>query len=99
MGKIKKIFLKLTGIIVISVMSSAVSIAIYHHSYAQHIMTIDLHGFQEKITTALTEGKMTENEMDTQLNLLEEAIATQPKNVVLVLSDVVVSRNLEKVVP
>lgn len=98
MVKIKMVGALMAAFILCATVSAG-SIAIYDRFYATKIVALDLKEFNSLIQKGVTDGKIDEKQIDIYLEHLDNTISSQGKNTVVLLSDVVASKNVETVVP
>jgi hypothetical protein len=94
----KKLAIVVSGICLCCLISF-LSIITYDRFYALKIVAIDTTPFIKKIQSEYLKGGMTEAELDKKLKGLLAIIESQPKNQVILMSEVVVSKNVKKYQP
>jgi len=85
-------------IVVISVMSSALSVFVYDRYFATHIMAVDIKGFLATQRDRYLEGKINDEQLAKSLDYLESYVNALPKNKKIIMGDVVL-RNIDVVKP
>ena len=84
-------------VIVVSMMSSVATITAYDHWVAQKVVAVDVSGFLQQQRDLVLARKITMDDYKANLERYIEALKSQPRNKVLILEDVIASKNLEKV--
>jgi hypothetical protein len=83
-------------VIVVSVMSSVATVAAYDRWVAQKVVAVDVNGFLQEQRDLVLAKKITMDDFKASLDRYIAAFKNQPKNKVLILEDVIASKNLEK---
>ncbi len=84
-------------VIVVSMMSSVATVAAYDRWVAQKVVAVDVSGFLQEQRDLVLAKKITMDDFKANLDRYLAALKSQPKNRVLILEDVIASKNLEKV--
>ncbi len=84
-------------VIVVSMMSSMATVAAYDRYVAQKVVAVDVSGFLQEQRDLVLAKKITLDDFKANLDRYLAALKSQPKNRVLILEDVIASKNLEKV--
>jgi hypothetical protein len=84
-------------VIVVSMMSSIATVAAYDRWVAQKVVAVDVSGFLQEQRDLVLAKKITMDDFKANLDRYIAALKSQPKNRVLILEDVIASKNLEKV--
>ncbi len=84
-------------IIVVSMVSSVATVAVYDRYVAQKVVAVDVSGFLQEQRDMVLAKKITMDDFKANLERYLAALKNQPKNRVLILEDVIASKNLEKV--
>jgi hypothetical protein len=84
-------------VIVVSMMSSVATVAAYDRWVAQKVVAVDVSGFLQEQRDLVLAKKITMDDFKANLERYLAALKSQPKNRVLILEDVIASKNLEKV--
>ena len=84
-------------VMVVSMMSSVATVAAYDRWVAQKVVAVDVSGFLQEQRDLVLAKKITMDDFKTNLERYIAALKSQPKNRVLILEDVIASKNLEKV--
>jgi len=84
-------------VIVVSMMSSVATVAAYDRWVAQKVAAVDVSGFLQKQRDLVLAKKITMDDYKANLERYIEALKSQPRNKVLILEDVIASKNLEKI--
>ena len=84
-------------VIVVSMMSSIATVAAYDRYVAQKVVAVDVSGFLQEQRDLVLAKKITMDGFKANLERYIGALKSQPKNRVLILEDVIASKNLEKV--
>ena len=84
-------------VIVVSMMSSVATVAAYDRYVAQKVVAVDVSGFLQEQRDMVLAKKITMDDFKANLERYIAALKSQPRNKVLVLEDVIASKNLEKV--
>jgi len=92
-GIVKKGVGLLTAII-ISVVMSVASVAVYHHFYAPKIVALDIKGFLAEKRDLYVQGKLTEADFKKSIDNLEAVANSIPSNHMVLAGDAVL-RNVE----
>jgi hypothetical protein len=85
--------------VIICMIISVITVVAYDRLFAQKIVAIDTTEYLQKVQSEYLKGKMTDDDMNTQLEVLREMIKKQPRNRILIVSDMVVSKNVETLKP
>jgi hypothetical protein len=83
--------------IAVSMMSSVATVAAYDRWMAQKVVAVDVSGFLQEQRDLVLAKKITMDDFKSNLDRYMAALKSQPKNRVLILEDVIASKNLEKV--
>ncbi len=84
-------------VIVVSMMSSVATVAAYDRWFAQKVVAVDVSGFLQEQRDLVLAKRITMDDFKANLDRYLAALKSQPKNRVLILEDVIASKNLEKV--
>ncbi len=84
-------------VIVVSMMSSIATVAAYDRWFAQKVVAVNVSGFLQQQRDLVLAKKITMDDFKGNLERYIAALKSQPKNKVLILEDVIASKNLEKV--
>ena len=84
-------------VIVVNMMSSVATVAAYDRWVAQKVVAVDVSGFLQEQRDLVLAKKITMDDFKANLDRYLAALKSQPKNRVLILEDVIASKNLEKV--
>ena len=84
-------------VMVVSMMSSVATVAVYDRYVAQKVVAVDVSGFLQEQRDMVLAKKITMDDFKANLERYIEALKSQPRNRVLILEDVIASKNLEKV--
>ena len=84
-------------VMVVSMMSSVATVAAYDRYVAQKVVAVDVSGFLQEQRDMVLAKKITMDDFKANLERYIAALKSQPRNKVLVLEDVIASKNLEKV--
>jgi hypothetical protein len=84
-------------VIIVSTMSSVATVAVYDRWVAQKVVAVDVSGFLQEQRDLVLGKKITMDDFKANLDRYLAALKSQPKNRVLILEDVIASKNLEKV--
>ena len=84
-------------VIVVSLGSSVATVAAYDRYVAQKVVAVDVSGFLQEQRDLFLAKKITMDDFKANLDRYLAALKSQPKNRVLILEDVIASKNLEKV--
>ena len=95
-GSITKTFAAVL-VIVVSLVSSIGSVAAYDRWFAQKVVAVNVSGFLQEQRDLVLAKKITMDDYKANLERYIAALKSQPKNRVLILEDVIASKNLEKV--
>lgn len=71
----------------------------YHRFWALKIVTLDTTPYLAKIQTDFMKGDISEIELDQRLLTLADVIKNQPRNHVILISEMVVSKNVKRIEP
>lgn len=82
--------------IVVSMISSVATVAAYDRCLAQKVVAVDVSGFLQEQRDLVLAKKITMDDFKANLDRYLTALKSQPKNRVLILEDVIASKNLEK---
>lgn len=82
--------------IVVSMMISVAAVAAYDRWLAQKVVAVDVSGFLQEQRDLVLAKKITMDDFKANLDRYLTALKSQPKNRVLILEDVIASKNLEK---
>ncbi len=84
-------------VIVVSMVSSVATVTAYDRYIAQKVVAVDVNGFLQEQRDLVLAKKITMDDFKANLDRYLAALKSQPKNRVLILEDVIASKNLEKV--
>ncbi len=84
-------------VILVSLGSSIATVAAYDRYVAQKVVAVDVSGFLQEQRDLVLAKKITMDGFKANLERYIGALKSQPKNRVLILEDVIASKNLEKV--
>ncbi len=84
-------------VILVSLGSSIATVAAYDRYVAQKVVAVDVSGFLQNQRDLVLAKKITMDDFKANLERYIEALKSQPRNRVLILEDVIASKNLEKV--
>ena len=84
-------------VMVVSLGSSVATVAAYDRYMAQKVVAVDVSGFLQEQRDLVLAKKITMDDFKANLERYLSALKSQPKNRVLILEDVIASKNLEKV--
>jgi len=84
-------------VILVSFGSSAATVTFYDRCVAQKVVAVDVSGFLREQRDLVLARKITMDDYKANLERYIEALKSQPRNKVLILEDVIASKNLEKV--
>jgi hypothetical protein len=84
-------------VIIVSLGSSVATVAAYDRYVAQKVVAVDVSGFLQEQRDLVLAKKITMDDFKANLDRYIAALKSQPKNRVLILEDVIASKNLEKV--
>jgi hypothetical protein len=84
-------------VIVVSLASSIGTVAAYDRWFAQKVVAVDVSEFLQEQRDLVLAKKITMDDFKANLEHYIAALKNQPKNKVLILEDVIASKNLEKV--
>ena len=84
-------------VIVVSLASSIGSVAAYDRWVAQKVVAVDVSEFLQQQRDLVLAKKITMDDFKANLERYIEALKSQPRNKVLILEDVIASKNLEKI--
>lgn len=84
-------------VIVVSMMTSVATLAAYDRYVAQKVVAVDVSGFLREQRDLVLAKKLTMDDFKANLDRYIAALKGQPKNRVLILEDVIASKNLDKV--
>jgi len=84
-------------VIVVSIVSSVATVAAYDRWIAQKVVAVDVSGFLQEQRDLVLAKKITMDDFKANLDRYLAVLKSQPKNRVLILEDVIASKNLEKV--
>jgi hypothetical protein len=93
--KVKQVVL----IICLCFFVSAISITGYHNFFALKIVALDSTLYLQKIQAEYAKGAISKTEVDKRLESLSTVIKDQPANRVILMSDMVVSKNVKRIKP
>jgi len=82
----------------ISLLISALSVFVYDRFFAQKVVAIDIHGYVAKQKELYVGGKLSDTELEQNLERIKGAITKIPKNKVVIVGDVVL-KNAEVISP
>ncbi len=83
--------------ILVSLSSSIGSVAAYDRWFAQKVVAVNISEFLQEQRDLVLAKKITMDDFKANLDRYLVALKSQPKNKVLILEDVIASKNLEKV--
>ena len=84
-------------VIVVSMISSVATVAAYDRYVAQKVVAVDVSGFLQEQRDLVLAKKITMDDFKANLERYIGALKSQPRNRVLILEDVIASKNLEKI--
>ncbi len=84
-------------VIAVSMISSVATVAAYDCYVAQKVVAVDVSGFLQEQRDLVLAKKITMDDFKANLERYIAALKSQPRNKVLILEDVIASKNLEKV--
>ncbi len=84
-------------VILVSLVSSIGTVAAYDRYVAQKVVAVDVSGFLQEQRDLVLAKKITMDDFKANLDRYIAALKSQPRNRVLILEDVIASKNLEKV--
>ena len=84
-------------VIVVSMMSSVATVAAYDRWFVQKVVAVDVSGFLQEQRDLVLAKRITMDDFKANLDRYLAALKSQPRNRVLILEDVIASKNLEKV--
>jgi hypothetical protein len=84
-------------VILVSLGSSIATVTAYDRYVAQKVVAVDVSGFLQEQRDLVLAKKITMDDFKANLERYLAALKSQPKNRVLILEDVIASKNLEKV--
>ena len=84
-------------VIVVSLISSIATVAAYDRYVAQKLVAVDVSEFLEEQRDLVLAKKITMDEFKANLERYMAALKNQPRNKVLILEDVIASKNIERV--
>ena len=84
-------------VIVVSLISSVSTIAVYDRWFAQKVVAVNISEFVQGQRDLVLAKKITLDEFKVNLSRYIAALKSQPKNKVLILEDVIASKNLERI--
>ena len=97
--KVVKFFGTAIGVMLLSAAVSICTVHYYDTHYATKVVTINASGFMAKIKERILNQKIDGNAIDRELVKLDNLIKAQPDNTLVLLSDVVVSKNVKALQP
>lgn len=83
-------------VIVVSLMSSLATVTAYDRFLAQKVVAVNVNEFLQGQKELVLANKITVDDFKANLERYMAAMRSQPKNRVLILEDVIASKNLEK---
>ena len=83
-------------VIVVSLMSSLATVIAYDRFMAQKVVAVNVNEFLQEQKDLVLANKITVDDFKANLERYMAAMKNQPKNRVLILEDVIASKNLEK---
>ncbi len=83
-------------VIVVSLMSSLATVMAYDRFMAQKVVAVNVNEFLQEQKDLVLANKITVDDFKANLERYMAAMKNQPKNRVLILEDVIASKNLEK---
>jgi dephospho-CoA kinase len=78
---------------------SVITIFGYDRLFAQKIVAIDTTPYLQNVQAEFLKGKMSEDDLNKRLEILRSMISKQPRNHILIVSDMVVSKNVKTIKP
>ncbi len=84
-------------VIVVSMVISVATVAVYDRYVAQKVVAVDVSGFLQEQRDLVLAKKITMDDFKANLERYLAALKSQPKNRVLILEDVIASKNLERI--
>ncbi|MBU1171313.1 MAG: hypothetical protein KKD44_17280 [Proteobacteria bacterium] len=90
---------QLTLTVLICLVVSIASLYTYHRFWSLKIVAIDTRPYLAKIQTEFMNGDISESELDQRLLSLADVIKNQPENHVVLISEMVVSKNVKRIEP
>lgn len=84
--------------LMVSLMSSAASLALYDRYFAQKVVAVDIKTFLEDKKAEMIAGQLDAEGMKKELDKLEAVVAAIPKNKAVLMGDLVV-KNVEVIKP
>jgi hypothetical protein len=84
-------------VIVVSLASSIGTVAAYDRWFAQKVVAVNVSEFLEQQRDLVLAKKITMDDFKANLERYIGALKSQPRNRVLILEDVIASKNLEKI--
>jgi len=84
-------------VVLVSLGSSIATVAAYDRYVAQKVVAVDVNGFLQVQRDLVLSKKITMDDFRANLERYIAALNSQPRNKVLILEDVIASKNLEKV--
>lgn len=87
------------AVIIFSLLFSVLSVFFYDRFFAQKIIAVDMKGYIAKQRDLYLEGKLTDDEFKANIDRLEEAVNSIPKNKVAIMGDVVLKNAEQKQLP
>lgn len=85
-------------VLVVSLVTSAVSVAAYDHFFAQKVIAVDIKSFIEEKKADFVAGRLDEAGMKREMDKLEATVAAIPKNKAVLMGDLVV-KNVQIIKP
>ena len=83
-------------VIVVSLVSSLATVTVYDRFLAQKVVAVNVNEFLQGQKDLVLANKITVDDFRANLERYMAAMRSQPKNRVLILEDVIASKNLEK---
>ena len=83
-------------VIVVSLVSSLATVTVYDRFLAQKVVAVNVNEFLQGQKDLVLANKITVDDFKANLDRYMAAMRSQPKNRVLILEDVIASKNLEK---
>ncbi|WP_305045048.1 hypothetical protein [Geoalkalibacter sp.] len=81
--------------LLVSALSAAGAVKIYHDQFAVKVVTVDVRSFIEDLREKSLRGEISEEQMRQRFDLLEQRISHQPPGTVVFLKEVVLNHGNE----
>lgn len=85
--------------LLISVLMSASSVFVYDRYFAQKIIAVDVKGYIVKQRDLYLQGKLTDEQFQANIDKLEAAVKSIPKNRVAIMGDAVIKNAEQQKLP